>query len=154
FEVIVLTGSTVSLVAYGLFMAQLTGPLLTGILPPFLNHYAVVLLIQILVATLIVVFTAAALRRIMLTLPIVGLSRCLSIPFLACYVILYPSASTVAALAKSVAKRMFGLPDPATTPAIAGLGHPAMFPPPGDSEVENRIIHNAEEFKSVLVPEC
>jgi len=103
FEVIVLTGSTVSLVAYGLFMAQLTGPLLTGILPPFLNHYAVVLLIQILVATLIVVFTAAALRSIMLTLPIDGLSRVLSIPFLVCYVILYPLAYTVAALAKFVA---------------------------------------------------
>lgn len=154
FEVIVLTGSTVSLVAYGLFMAQLTGPLLASILPALLNHYAVVLLIQILVATLIVVFTAAALRSIMLMLPLDGLSKVLSIPFLVCYVILYPLAYTVASLAKFIAKRMFGLPDPAATPAVAGLGHPALFPRPGDSEVENRIIHNAEEFKTVLVREC
>ncbi|HEX7016783.1 MAG TPA: hemolysin family protein [Cyclobacteriaceae bacterium] len=154
FEVIVLTGSTVSLVAYGLFMAQLTGPLLARVLPPFLNHYAFVLVIQILVATLIVVFTAAALRSIMLMLPLNGLSRVLSIPFLVCYVLLYPLAYAVAAMAKFVATRMFGLPDPGATPAVAGLGHPAVFPRAGDSDVENRIIHNAEEFKSVLVREC
>src|SRR5690606_34234711 len=154
FEVIVLTGSTVSLVAYGLFMAQLTGPLLAGILPDFLNHYAIVLLIQILVATLIVVFTAAALRGIMLMLPLTGLTRVLSLPFLVCFVLLYPLAYAVAFLAKFVATRMFGLPDPTTAPALAGLSHPDLFPPPGDSEVENRIINNAAEFKSVLVREC
>lgn len=154
FEVIVLTGSTVSLVAYGLFMAQLTGPLLAEFLPAFLNHYAVVLVIQILVATLIVVFTAAALRGIMLMLPLAGLSKVLSIPFVVCYVILYPLAYVVAFLAKFVATRMFGLPDLAAMPAVAGLGHPAVFPAAGDSDVENRIIHNAEEFKSVLVREC
>lgn len=154
FEVIVLTGSTVSLVAYGLFMAQLTGPFLARILPAFLNHYAIVLLVQILVATLIVVFTAAALRSIMLMLPLAGLSRVLSIPFVVCYVLLYPLAYAVASLAKFVARRMFGLSDTAAVPAVAGLGHPSLFPRPGDSEVENRIIHNAEEFKSVLVREC
>jgi CBS domain containing-hemolysin-like protein len=154
FEVIVLTGSTVSLVAYGLFMAQLTGPFLAGILPAFLNHYAIVLVIQILVATLIVVFTAAALRSIMLMLSLNGLANALSTPFLVCYVLLYPLAYVVATLVRFVAKRMFGLSDPAAMPAIAGLGHPGLFPPSGDSELENRIIHNAEEFKSVLVREC
>src|SRR5690606_19164365 len=57
-EVIVVSGSTVSLAAYGLFTAQLAGPLMASVLPALLNRYAVVLLIQILVATLIVIFTA------------------------------------------------------------------------------------------------
>jgi CBS domain containing-hemolysin-like protein len=156
FEVVVLTGSTVSLVAYGLFMAQLTGPLLARLLPPFLNHYVVVLLIQILAATLIVVFTAAVLRSVMLMLPLKGVSNVLSIPFLVCYVVLYPLAFAVAFLAKFVATRMFGLSDSTAAPAraVAGLGHPTLFRQHADSEVENRIIHNAEEFKSVLVREC
>src|SRR5210317_2013429 len=59
-----LIGNTLSLVVYGIFMANLIEPILSDILPEYLNNQSLILVIQTILATLIVLLTAEFLPKI------------------------------------------------------------------------------------------
>lgn len=160
FDGIVLTGSTLGLVLYGLFMAELIEPHLRTMLPAFLNNNAAILILQIVVSTALVMFTAEVLPNIMLTLNPVTVVSAFAIPFYVFYVLLFPFAMLIILLSKFVAMKVFRLPFAYKEPAHAliNLGSLARYSrrekQDRDADLDTKIIHNALEFKSVLVREC
>lgn len=159
FDGIVLTGSTLSLVLYGLFMAELIEPQLRNVLPPFLNNNAAILMLQIVLSTILVIFTAEVLPGVMLTLNPLRMVAWLAIPFYVLYVLLFPFAFLIVSFAKFVATRILRLPYAYKEPAHAliNLSSLSKYSRPdkqGQEDLDTKIIHNALEFKSVLVREC
>ena len=53
-----LIGNTITLVVYGIFMANLLEPMLVTYLPEVINIQSVIFILQTIIATLIVLFTA------------------------------------------------------------------------------------------------
>ena len=160
FDGIVLTGSTLGLVLYGLFMAELIEPQLRNVLPPFLNNNAAVLTLQIVLSTIVVIFIAEVLPGLMLTLNPLRMVSWLAIPFFILYVLLFPFAFLIISFAKFIATKILRLPYAYKEPAHAliNLSSLSKYSRPekqGQNEdLDKRIIHNALEFKSVLVREC
>lgn len=160
FDGIVLTGSTLSLVVYGLFMADLIEPQLRDILPPFLNNNAAIIFLQIVLATVVVIFTAELLPNVMLTINPVRMVSWFAIPFFAFYLLLFPFAFLIVSLARFVATKILRRPYTYREPAhaLVNLSSLAKYYAPQNADrnadLDTRIIHNAREFKSVLVREC
>src|SRR5690606_12152107 len=161
FDGIVLTGSALSLVLYGLFMAELIEPQLRNVLPPMLNNNAAILTLQIILSTIVVIFTAEALPGVMLTLNPLRMVARLAIPFYVLYVLLFPLAFLIVSFAKLVSTKVLRLPYAYKEPAHALINLSSLSKysraekkEGHDEDLDTRIIHNALEFKTVLVREC
>lgn len=160
FDGIVLTGSTLSLVLYGLFMAELLEPQLRNVLPALLNNNAAILTLQIVLSTVVVIFTAEVLPGIMLTLNPLRMVAWLAVPFYILYILIFPFAIVIVSFARLVATKILRLPYAYKEPAhalinLSSISKYSRYEKSGpDEDLDTRIIHNALEFKSVLVREC
>jgi magnesium and cobalt exporter, CNNM family len=156
-----LIGNTISLVLYGIFMAQLIEPELRAHLPIALNNEASVLVIQTLTSTLLVLFTAEFLPKSFFLINPNFMLSALAVPFLIVYVLLFPLVFSIVKLSKVVITHVFGLEYSDEKP-VFGLIDLNNFVKNmkrvrhenDDIELDTRIFHNALEFKTVLVREC
>lgn len=116
-------------------------------------------MLQIVLSTILVIFTAEVLPGVMLTLNPLRMVAWLAIPFYVLYVLLFPFAFLIVSFAKFVATRILRLPYAYKEPAHAliNLSSLSKYSRPdkqGQEDLDTKIIHNALEFKSVLVREC
>lgn len=156
-----LIGNTIALVLYGIFMAQLLEPYLSTLLPESFTGEATVLIIQTLLATVVVLFTAEFLpKSLFLINPNLMLSA-LAVPFNIMYYILFPLVYSIVSLSKIVITRIFRFEYSDEKP-VFGLTdlnnylknmHKVKHEDE-DIELDKKIFHNALEFKSVKVREC
>ncbi|HEY4654434.1 MAG TPA: hemolysin family protein [Cyclobacteriaceae bacterium] len=156
----IVTGSTISLVLYGLFMAQLLEPQLRNYLPQFLNTNSAILILQIILSTILVLFTAEALPNLMLTLHPQRMVSWLAIPFFVLYILLFPFVFLIVSVSRLITTRMLHSTY-SYEPSAHGLvninnftRHTAQQAHAQVAEMDTKIIHNALEFKTVLVREC
>lgn len=156
-----LIGNTLALVIYGILMAQLVEPLLVSYLPAWLNHEPAILVIQTVLSTLLVLFTAEFLPKSLFMINPNPVLTALAIPFAIIYALLSPITFSIVNLSKLVIiyvlrleyseeKPVFGLTD---------LNHflkNMLRVKHEDEEIEldKKIFHNALEFKTVRVREC
>lgn len=160
FDGIVLTGSTLGLVLYGLFMAELLEPQLRNILPPLLDNNAAILTLQIVLSTVVVIFTAEVLPGLMLMVNPMRMVAWLAIPFYVLYILLFPFAVLIISFARFVTTRILRLPYTYNEPAhalinVSNISKYSRREKSGqDEDLDTKIIHNALEFKTVLVREC
>ena len=89
-----LIGNNLSLVIYGLVMAQFLEPLLINNLPQVISNDFSVLLIQILVSTLVVLITAEYIPKSIFLINPDKLFFSFSIPLLIIYYVFYPVVKT------------------------------------------------------------
>lgn len=156
-----LIGNTISLVLYGIFMAQLIEPQLRILLPYALNNEVSVLILQTLLSTLVVLFTAEFLPKSFFLINPNFMLSALAVPFLAFYVLLFPLVYFIVTLSRLVITYVFGLEYSDEKP-VFGLIDLNNFVKNtkrvrhvnDDIALDTRIFHNALEFKSVLVREC
>ncbi len=156
-----LIGNTLALVLFGIFMAQLIEPWLTTHLPEGLNDEVFVLIVQTLISTLFILFTAEFLpKSLFLINPNLVLSA-LAVPFNIAYWFLLPLTFTIVGLSKLTITKIMGIEYSEEKPVfgLTDLNNylkNMMKVKHEDEEIEldKRIFHNALEFKSVKVREC
>lgn len=156
-----LIGNTLALVLFGIFITQMIEPVLVSVLPEAFNGDLYVLLIQTLLSTLIILFTAEFLpKSIFLINPNLMLAT-LAIPFRIMFYILAPITFTIVYLSKLVIIHILRLEYSEEKPAfgLTDMNHylvnmQKVKHENEEIELDKKIFHNALEFKTVKVREC
>jgi len=156
-----LIGNTIALVVYGIFMAQLLEPKLQLWLPELFQNEAGILIIQTLLATLLVLFTAEFLPKSLFLINPNLMLTALAVPFNIIYYILFPLVISIVSLSKFVITKIFRTEYSDEKPVfgLTDLNHYLrnmlrVKHEDEDIELDKKIFHNALEFKSVRVREC
>ncbi|RJE71431.1 hemolysin family protein [Reichenbachiella sp. MSK19-1] len=156
-----LIGNNLTLVIYGIFMSMLLDPWLVSVLPQSLNNDIIVLLLQTIISTIIVLFTAEYVpKSIFLTNPYRFLSV-LSVPILLIYYVLSPVVYVIVAGSKFLLKSVLRLDysDDKPVYGLTDLNNYLKIIMEGDKEendqdVDTKYFNNALDFKTVKVREC
>ncbi|GAA4423421.1 hemolysin family protein [Pontibacter saemangeumensis] len=156
-----LIGNTLALVLYGLAIASVLHQLLSAYLPEGLQLGFLILLLQIAVASVVVVLTAEFLPRSLFAINPNRMLQVLAVPILLVYYLLYPVVFLIVGLSKWVAEKLFKIEFSEEKPVFGftdlnaftknRLYHPEHEDAP---EVDPLIFHNALDFKTVKVREC
>ncbi|NJM26298.1 MAG: HlyC/CorC family transporter, partial [Bacteroidia bacterium] len=156
-----LIGNTISLVLYGIFMAQLLEPQLRTYLPEVINNEAVVMVMQTLLSTILVLFTAEFLPKSVFMINPNQMLSALAVPFIVIYILLFPLVYFIVSLSRFIivyvlrveysdVRPFYGLTD--LNNFIKNMHHVKHA---DDSvKLDTKIFHNALQFKSVRVREC
>jgi len=156
-----LIGNTISLVVYGIFMANLIEPILSESLPGYLNNQSVILILQTILATLIVLFTAEFLPKSIFRInPNLFLSF-FAIPLWIIYILLYPVVYGMVGLSKFIIIKVLQLNFKEDEPvfSLTDLNEfiQSQFfedKAEGKFDIDTKIFNNALEFKTVKIREC
>lgn len=156
-----LIGNTLALVLFGILITQMIEPFLVSILPEGFKSELYVLLIQTVMSTLIILFTAEFLPKSLFLINPNLMLATLAIPFRIMFYILSPITFTIVYLSKLVIiyvlrleyseeKPAFGLTD--MNHYLANMQN--VRHENEEIELDKKIFHNALEFKTVKVREC
>ncbi len=156
-----LIGNTLSLVVYGIFMANLIEPILSDILPEYLNNQSLVLIIQTILATLIVLLTAEFLPKIIFRINPNFLLSVFAIPLIIIYFILYPVVYGIVGLSKYIIIKVLHLNFKEDEPVFSLTDLNEFIQSKfvedkveGKFDIDTKIFNNALEFKTVKLREC
>ncbi|WP_299758818.1 hemolysin family protein [uncultured Pontibacter sp.] len=156
-----LIGNTLALVLYGFGIAGVLHQLLYTYLPDPLQSSLLILVLQVFIASVVVLFTAEFLPRSLAAINPNKLLQVLALPILLMYYLLWPVVFFIVGLSKWVAEKVFKIGFSEEKPVFGftdlnafiknRLYHPEQEHAP---EVDPQIFHNALEFKTVKVREC
>lgn len=156
-----LIGNTLSLVVYGIFMANLIEPILSDILPEYLNNQSLILIIQTILATLIVLLTAEFLPKIIFRINPNFLLSVFAIPLIIIYFILYPVVYGIVGLSKYLIIKVLHLNFKEDEPVFSLTDLNEFIQSKfvedkveGKFDIDTKIFNNALEFKTVKLREC
>jgi CBS domain containing-hemolysin-like protein len=156
-----LIGNTIALVLYGIFMAQLLEPQLQFFLPDDVQNDATIMIIQTMLATVIVLFTAEFLPKSLFLINPNFMLTALAVPFNIMYYVLFPVVIFIVSLSKFVITKIFRTEYSDEKPVfgLTDLNHylknmQRVKHEDEDIELDKKIFHNALEFKTVKVREC
>ncbi|NOS94144.1 MAG: HlyC/CorC family transporter [Cyclobacteriaceae bacterium] len=156
-----LIGNTLALVLFGIYMAQLIEPWLASSLPDSFNDEVFVLVIQTLISTLLILFTAEFLPKSLFLINPNAMLAALAIPFRVIYVILAPLTFSIVYLSKLVIIHVLRIEYSEEKPAfgLTDLNHYLknmlkVRHEDEDIELDKKIFHNALEFKTVKIRDC
>ncbi len=155
-----LVGNNITLVVYGIFMANVLEPIISGFLPDYLEADAAVLILQTLIATIVVLFTAEFTPKSIFML---NPNWLLSIfaPFIwIVYHLMWPVIMLVMGLSKFIITKVLRLEYSEDKP-VYGLTDLSNYvnnllqsTKNENMDVDPKIFSNALEFKTVKVREC
>ena len=156
-----LIGNTLSLVVYGIFMANLIEPILSDLLPGYLNSQSVILIIQTILATLIVLLTAEFLPKIIFRINPNFFLSVFAIPLLVIYFVLYPVVYGMVGLSKYIIIKVLHLEFKEDEPVFSLTDLNEFIQSKfvedkveGKFDIDTKIFNNALEFKTVKLREC
>ncbi len=154
-----LVGNNIALVVYGIIMAALLNPVIAR----FTSSSVVILVSQTILSTLLILFTAEFLPKVLFRINPNIVLNVFAVPVLFFYVLLYPVARFITAIANFIL-RIFTKVDPKKTnqEAIFGkvdLDHLVSYVQPDskdeeDAEHEIKIFQNALDFSSIKIRDC
>jgi CBS domain containing-hemolysin-like protein len=161
-----LIGNNISLVVYGIFMANLLVPILHNITPESIYSPTVLLVEQTIIATLVVLITAEFLPKSLFIIDPNKVLRFFAIPMQIMYYVLYLVTVFITGLSKwvirnilkqeySSAKPVYGLTD--LNNYIKGISKSNRDEDgAGETtlEIDEQIFSNALQFKSLRVRDC
>jgi CBS domain containing-hemolysin-like protein len=156
-----LIGNTISLVLFGLTAAFLFRDLLRFHLPELPLFEGLVVVLQIVLASVLVLLVAEFLPRSLAFLHANRLLSALAVPMLVLYYLLYPVTALLMGLSRFIALRVLRLEFSDENPVFAltdlnqYLKNRFYYPEKEEApQVDTRIFANALEFKNVRVREC
>ncbi|PRY15043.1 CBS domain containing-hemolysin-like protein [Pontibacter ummariensis] len=156
-----LIGNTLALVLYGFAIAGVLSKLLSFYLPEPLQFTFLILLLQIFIASVVVLLTAEFLPRSLFAINPNRMLQLLAVPILVIYYLLYPVVYLIVGLSKWVAEKVFKIEFSEEKPVFgftdlnAFIKNRLYYPEQKDApEVDSLIFHNALDFKTVKVREC
>ena len=156
-----LVGNTVALVLYGYFIALLLDPQISGILPDSMKSEGTLIVIQTIVSTLIVLFTAEFTPKSIFLLNPNRALNFFSIPLMAVFILMFIIVQPIAWLSKLMIKYVLRQEYSEEKP-VFGLTDLNNYIQRNDREdikeatveLDTKIFNNALEFKTVKVREC
>ncbi|HRY98041.1 MAG TPA: hemolysin family protein [Bacteroidales bacterium] len=158
---IMLLGNNIALVAYGILMAQWLEAPLKGMLPAGLSSGVMVMVAQIILATLLVLLVAEFLPRILFRIRPNDLLAALAIPTLLLFWLLYPVILLFTSMAEFILRRVFRMKLQSGEYHFSALDLDAFvreFAPDDEKDPERaqeiQMFQNAIEFRTVKLREC
>lgn len=157
-----LVGNTVTLVVYGIYMAEILDPLLLAYLPQSINNEFNILFIQTILSTIIVLITAEFLPKSIFLINPTRLLTLLSIPMSLLYYLLFPFVYIMVNFSKFVIVNIFKLDysEDREVYNLVDLDKYVSNIAPGNSqasespEIDPKIFSAALEFRDIKVREC
>ncbi|HRK52332.1 MAG TPA: hemolysin family protein [Cyclobacteriaceae bacterium] len=156
-----LIGNTLALVLFGILITQMIEPWLVSILPEAFKGDLYVLLVQTVISTLIILFTAEFLPKSLFLINPNLMLATLAIPFRIMFYILSPITFSIVYLSKLVIVHVLRLEYSEEKPAfgLTDMNHylvnmQNVKHENEEIELDKKIFHNALEFKTVKVREC
>lgn len=156
-----LIGNTISLVLYGIFMANLLEPWINAWLPDNFVNQASIMVIQTVISTILVLVTAEFLPKSIFLLNPNRLLSALSVPFQLIYYLMYPIVWLVVGLSRFFITKILGLEYNEDKPVFKitdlnsfiqnNLRHSSQDM---KVEIDTKIFDNAVEFKRIRIREC
>ena len=156
-----LIGNTLALVLFGIYITRLIEPTLASALPEGLQNEAYVMVIQTVISTMIVLFTAEFLPKSLFLINPNLMLAAFAVPFRVLFYILSPVTFTIVYLSKLVIVYILRLEYSEEKPAfgLTDMNHylknmQKVSHDNEEIELDKKIFHNALEFKTVKVREC
>jgi len=160
-----LIGNNIALVVYGIFMAKAIDPWLSQTLPAVINQPISHLVLQTLISTLIVLFTAEFLPKSLFMLEPNRVLKWLALPMLLIYYLLWVLTSIITWVSKQLITYVFRLPYSESKPVygladlntyLKNLVTPTGLVPGAEDipDVDEEIFTNAIEFKNLQIRDC
>jgi putative hemolysin len=156
-----LIGNTLSLVVFGIYMAEVLDPLITANLPFLQGNEAALLLVQTVASTVIVLITAEFLPKSLFMINPESLLLRLAMPFRIIHLVLAPFSYTIIGAAKWFLKKVLRaeIQEDKTVFGLTDLSHYIRTTMRHEDEaedpsVDSAIFHNALQFKSLKVRDC
>jgi CBS domain containing-hemolysin-like protein len=157
-----LVGNTVTLVVYGIYMAEILDPLLLDYLPQSINNEINILFLQTILSTIIVLITAEFLPKSIFLINPTRLLTLLSLPMSLLYYLLFPFVYIMVNFSKFVIVNVFKL-DYSEDRAVYNLvdldNYVSNIAPNSNEtsespEIDPKIFSAALEFRDIKVREC
>lgn len=157
-----LVGNTVTLVVYGIYMAEILDPLLLAYLPQSINNEFNILVLQTILSTIIVLITAEFLPKSIFLINPTRLLTLLSLPMSLLYYLLFPFVYIMVNFSKFVIVNVFRL-DYSEDRAVYNLvdldNYVSNIAPNSNEasespEIDPKIFSAALEFRDIKVREC
>lgn len=156
-----LVGNTISLVIYGIFMASVLEPWIASKLPESFNSQSTVVILQTIVSTMIVLFTAEFTPKSIFLLNPNNLLNLLAIPMIIIFTIMFPVVWLIEQMSKFIIlfvlrqpysedRQVFGLTDLSNYIKLNTRDDIRK----SKVELDTKIFNNALEFKTVRIREC
>ena len=156
-----LLGNNVALVIYGIAIAGILKPFINNIIPPLYNNETITLILQTIIATLIVLFVAEFMPKVLFRLNSNKILNFFAVPILVFYYIFYPVIYIYIGLSEFILKRFVKkidfTSDDYTFSAIDLDNYLKEFSPDptmqGEIQQEILMFQNAIDFRSVKLRE-
>jgi CBS domain containing-hemolysin-like protein len=155
-----LVGNTFSLVIYGLAFARLLEPKINQ----FVSSEIIILMLQILISTLIILFTVEFLPKTLFRINANGVLKFFAFPVLLFYILLYPIANFTMFVSKGIIKYIFKKNiNPETEKSVFSKFDLDHFVNQSDTnnrndntkeDTEIELFKNALDFSKVKVRDC
>ncbi len=155
-----LVGNNIGLVIYGIYMAKILDPFLLGVSPYFAEHKFLLLLAQTIISTLIVLFTAEFLPKVLFRINPDLVLQVLALPFLIFYYIFWPIVHVIIWLSKFILNAFLKIKYTETTPVFSKIDLDDYINQVNDNdleddvEVDTEMFKNALDFSSLKVRDC
>ncbi len=160
-----LIGNNIALVVYGIFMAKAIDPWLNQVLPAVVNQPLSHLVLQTIISTLLVLFTAEFLPKSLFMLEPNRVLKWMAIPMLLIYYLLWVVTFIVTWISKQLIVHVFRLTYSDTKPVygladlntyIKNLVKQTDSVEGGDDipDVDEDIFSNAIDFKNLQIRDC
>ncbi len=156
-----LLGNNIALVIYGIAMAKILQPWLLSVLPSIIGGEAWVLFFQTIIATILILFTAEFLPKILFRIRPNKVLSFFSIPLYLFYLILYPLVFTIIGFSEFVLQKLFrvnfAFKKYSFSPIDLGEYVKEFTNSEHDeSEIKHdmQIFQNAIDFRNVKLREC
>lgn len=156
-----LVGNTIALVIYGIFMASVLEPWIASKLPESFNSQSTVVILQTILSTIIVLFTAEFTPKSIFLLNPNNLLNLLAVPMIIIFTIMFPVVWLIEQMSKFIIlfvlrqpysedRQVFGLTDLSNYIKLNTRDDIKK----SKVELDTKIFNNALEFKTVRIREC
>ncbi len=160
-----LLGNNIALVVYGIAMAKLLTPAILALLPDTIETEFAQLLLLTIVSTLVILFTAEFLPKILFRISPNAILKFFSVPVWLFYFLFYPLIYLYIGFAELLLKYIFRLklsPEAYSFSTVDLDEYVNNFKPVGSSDTEEveeishniQMIQNAIDFKNIKLREC
>ncbi len=156
-----LIGNNVALVVYGIFMAFVLEPMISAWLPEFVNSEVSVFVVQTIMATFIVLFTAEFIPKSLFLINPNKMLSFFAIPIYGIYLLMFPAVLLIVVLSRFMIEKVLRFEYSEDKPVFGLTDLNQYFrrilrqqAETANQEIDAKIFTNALEFKTVKVREC
>lgn len=155
-----LVGNNIGLVIYGISMAEVLDPILKNLAPYLESHHFLLLFLQTIISTLIVLFTAEFLPKVLFRINPDLVLNILALPFLLFYYLFWPIVHVIIWLSKIILNSFLKIKYVESNPVFTKIDLDDYINQVNDNdrdddvEVDTEMFKNALDFSKLKVRDC